>query len=135
MARNGPINWKTQCQRIVTGSTTEAEFVALDLVAKEAIWISRFYEEIGYKEFIPTPIFCDNEGTIMIASSRPFMAETKHIDTKYHFIHEKVTQKCLCVSYVASEANLADLFTKPLHKARFDQLVKALNMGPVPSDN
>ncbi|KAL0434463.1 UNVERIFIED_CONTAM: Retrovirus-related Pol polyprotein from transposon TNT 1-94 [Sesamum latifolium] len=42
------ISWKSQLQNIVALSTTEAEYIATTEVLKEAIWLKRLLEEIGF---------------------------------------------------------------------------------------
>ena len=39
---------------------------------------------------------------------------TKYDPNNYHYVREKVLCKDLCVSFVSSKDNLADVFTKPL---------------------
>lgn len=41
-------------------------------------------------------------------------SQAKHIEIKYHFIREEVTENKVKVGYVRSFANVADLFTKAL---------------------
>ena len=46
MLNNGPISWSSQRQRMVTLSTTEAEYVALAMGTKDAIWLRNMLEEL-----------------------------------------------------------------------------------------
>ena len=44
---NGPISWCSKRQKTVTLSSTEAEYMALTLAAKETIWIRLLMTELG----------------------------------------------------------------------------------------
>ncbi|GJZ73353.1 retrovirus-related pol polyprotein from transposon TNT 1-94, partial [Tanacetum coccineum] len=50
-------------------------------------------------------------------------SKTKHIDIWYHFIKEHVEKGIVELYFVATEYQLADLFTKALLKERFEYLV------------
>ena len=41
-------------------------------------------------------------------------SRTKHIDIRHHFIKEYVENHDICLEYVKTEDQLADIFTKPL---------------------
>ena len=50
----------------------------------------------------------------------------KHIERKYHLIHEIVNLGDVAVSQIESEDNLADPFTKGLSQKVFDQHVEGM---------
>ena len=43
----GPITWKSKLQTIIAQSTTEAEYIAINITAKEAVYIRALLEELG----------------------------------------------------------------------------------------
>ena len=45
---------------------------------------------------------------------------TKHIKVKYHFIRQCITDQQNYLEHVNSEHNIADAFTKPLSKKKFE---------------
>ena len=52
----------------------------------------------------------------------------KHIERKYHLIHEIVNRGDVVVSQIASEDNLEDLFTKGLSQKVFDQHIEGMGV-------
>lgn len=59
-------------------------------------------------------------------------ARTKHIEIDYHLIREQVLANKLVLRYIASHAQLADIFTKGLSVSRFNLLKSKLMVGPPP---
>lgn len=55
---------------------------------------------------------------------------SKHIALDFHFIREQVESGQLKISHVASEYQLADIFTKPLGKDRIMFLRSKLQVRP-----
>ncbi|GKE56991.1 hypothetical protein Tco_1496176 [Tanacetum coccineum] len=56
------------------------------------------------------------------------LSRAKHIDIRYHFIKEKVENGIVELYFVRTEYQLADIFTKPLPRERFNFLIDKLGM-------
>ena len=125
----GVIAWKSQKQTSVAISTTEAELVAASEASKEIIWLKRLMNEMTTLESIPI-LNIDNESTLKLAQNPPyeFHQRTKHIRVRYFFVRELVTDGTLAVNKVASELQLADLMTKPLHRPRLTALRRKIGL-------
>ena len=80
---------------------------------------------VSYKN---VPIFCDNESAIKIAKNPVDHPRTKLIDTRYHFLRDHVQKGEIAIDHVGTDAQLADIFTKPLDEARFCQLRRELGI-------
>ena len=127
----GAVLWSSKKQGIVSLSSTEAEYVAQTHAAKEAIWLRSFISEIRGDDEKPLTIGCDNQGAIALAKDNKFHSRTKHIDLRYHFICEAVEDGKISVKYIPTEENVADIFTKPLPRPKFDRFVKMLGLREV----
>ena len=68
----------------------------------------------------PTPIFCDNTLAIAPSKNHVFHKKRKHIDTRFHFIHELVNNGDIALQFCGSRDQLANIFTNPLGKSVFD---------------
>ena len=71
-------------------SSAEAEYVEATTVACHAVWLRRLLKDMGHTKKDPTSIFCDNIFAIQLSKHNVFHRKNKHIDTRYHFIHELV---------------------------------------------
>ena len=102
-------------------STLKAKYVALAEVVKEVLWLQWLLQELGLCQDLVT-VNIDNKGVINYANNAQFSQRTKHIDIKHHFIRDHIEKGEIRLAYVASEANIADILTKSLDKARFEKL-------------
>ena len=125
---NGAITWSSQRQKLVTLSTTEAEYVAASAATRESIWLRKLLFGIGCPCVKETTLFVDNQSAIQLVKNPVFHKRTKHIDIHYHFVRERVDMGDVLVKYVPSEKQRADIFTKALPRDRFKSLCESLNM-------
>ena len=93
----GAISWSSKKQHIVVLSSTEAEYIMQMHVAKEALWLHSFLQELHSAPDDPLILNCDNQGAIALAKDNKFHAHTKHIDVCYHFIRKAVEDGKLTV--------------------------------------
>ena len=82
------ILWSLKKQHVVALSSTEAEYITQTHVAKEALWLHSFLQELHSASDDLLILNCDNQGVIALAKDNKFHVCTKHIDVCYHFIHE-----------------------------------------------
>ncbi|GKE80356.1 hypothetical protein Tco_1550356 [Tanacetum coccineum] len=57
-----------------------------------------------------------------------FHSQSKHIDIQHHFIREQVEKGVVELYFVATDYQLADIFTKALPRERFEFLLPRLGM-------
>ena len=126
---NGAVTWSSKKQGVVALSSTEAEYIAQTHAAKELIWLRTFLGEVSSKFTQPTTLHCDNQGAIALSKDNKFHARTKHIDIRYHFIREAVEDNKIHMSYIPTDENVADIFTKPLARPKFEKFAKMLGLG------
>jgi hypothetical protein len=70
--------------------------------------------------------FCDNASAINLSKNPIQHSRSKHIEIKHHFIRDHDQEKNIALSFVDTENQLADFFTKSLVEDRFNFLKEKL---------
>lgn len=125
---SGSISWCTRQQKTVSLSMSEAEFIAACEATQETVWLCALLLGLDFRQDSPTHLNCDNSRSIVLSEDPSFHARVKHIDIKYHYICDRVHEKQLCLHYVQSKSNTADILTKALPKKDFLRLRNTLGL-------
>ena len=123
-----PISWASKRQACVALSTTEAEVIALVEAAKEAVWLRRFIRELGFPEQT-VPLFCDNQSAISLIRNPVLHSRVKHMSVRLSFTREAQENDIINVSYIRTEQQMADGFTKALQPSRFQFLRESIGIS------
>jgi hypothetical protein len=116
---SGAIKWIAEKQPIITLSTMEAEYVAANAVARSAKWTTQFIAELGFCQEHPVDLFIDNQTAKKIAKNPELHKRSQHINKQYHWIREQIELGFINLSWVPTDENLADIFTKSLATPQF----------------
>ncbi|GKV27071.1 hypothetical protein SLEP1_g36280 [Rubroshorea leprosula] len=127
----GVISWSSKKQDSVAKSTAEAEYIAASLAADQAVWFRKLMNDLKQPQIHPTELFCDNLSSVAIVKNPILHGRTKHIKIKYHSIREMVNEGEVRVLHCDSDDQIADIFTKGLHKFRFETLRDKLGMSSI----
>ncbi|GJX05517.1 retrovirus-related pol polyprotein from transposon TNT 1-94 [Tanacetum coccineum] len=74
------------------------------------------------------PLYCDNKSAIDLCYNNVQHSRAKHINVRYYFIKEQVKNEIVELYFVRTKYQLADIFTKPLLRERFNFLIEKLGM-------
>uniref|UniRef100_A0A2N9H2E5 CCHC-type domain-containing protein n=1 Tax=Fagus sylvatica TaxID=28930 RepID=A0A2N9H2E5_FAGSY len=124
----GPICWKSTLQSIVAMSTTEAEYMAVAEVAKEALWLKGLVKELGLNQG-GVQMHCDSQSAIYLAKNQVYHARTKHIDVRFHKIRELIVTGDIVLEKVHTSENAANMLTKPVTTAKFKHCLDLVNVS------
>jgi len=124
----GPITWKSKKQSVVALSTMESEYIAACTAAQESVWLMRLIAEITSSAVKRVTLFEDNNACIALSSNPISHARSKHIDIRFHYLRECVSNGWVQLVKIPTDKMLADILTKPLHAPKFVALRDALNM-------
>ncbi|GJR89225.1 retrovirus-related pol polyprotein from transposon TNT 1-94 [Tanacetum coccineum] len=121
------VSWSSKKQKCTAISSTEAEYIALSGCCSQILWMRSQLTDYGFK-FNKIPLYCDNKSAIALCCNNVQHSRAKHIDIRYHFIKEQVENGIVELYFVRTEYQLADIFTKPLPRERFNFLIDKLGM-------
>ena len=76
----------------------------------------------------PTEIRVDSKAAIDLAKNPVYHEKSKHIDMRYHSIREHIRNGEIAVVKVTSKEQAADILTKALPKASFEEGKRKLGM-------
>jgi hypothetical protein len=118
----GPVFWESGRQSVIATSTTEAEYVAMSLAAREAAALPRFVSEVLQEQHPAIILHEDNQPAIYLLDKPPVAnTRTKHMDVKYHFIRQEVKRGAIVVVKISTDKQAADRLTKSLDRIKHEQ--------------
>lgn len=115
-----PISWQSKLQATVAASTTEAEYMALSHATKELLHLRRLLISLGLPHQGPVKLLGDNTSSLFLARKDHDTARSKHIDIAHHAIRDEIARGTVDVQHVPTGDQLADVFTKPLDRIKFE---------------
>ncbi|MBW0535667.1 hypothetical protein O181_075382 [Austropuccinia psidii MF-1] len=108
-----PVSWLSKKQSVVAQSTTEAEFISMNICAKQLRWMTYLLQELNQK-LTPPIIYNDNSGAVIISSQASLNPNIKHIEIRYQYVRDLVLKNLLTVKQVGTNSMITDALTKPL---------------------
>ena len=73
----------------------------------------------------------DNKSAISLSKNPVCHGRSKHIETKFHFLRDQVSQGRLELVYCPTEDQVVDVFTKALRQSRFEKLRELLGLKSI----
>ena len=121
------VAWMSKKQNSVSLSTTEAEYIATRSCCSQLLWMKKVLTDYGISQDTMV-VYCDNSSTIDISKNPVQHSKTKHIEIRHHFIRDLVERKIVCLEYILTECQNADIFTKPLDRSKFETLRQVIGV-------
>ena len=107
------VAWMSKKQNFVSFSTIETKYIAAGSCYSQLLWMKKVLTDYGISQDTMV-VYCDNSSAIDISKNPIQHSKTKHIEIRYHFIRDLVERKIVCLEYIPTEHQNADIFTKPL---------------------
>nr|GEV84656.1 retrovirus-related Pol polyprotein from transposon TNT 1-94 [Tanacetum cinerariifolium] len=126
------VSWSSKKQKSTAILSTKAEYISSGCCS-QILWMRSQLTDYGI-QFNNIPLYCDNKCAIALCRNNVQHSRAKHIDVRYHFIKEQVENGIVELYFVQTEYLLADIFTKPLPRERFNFLIDKLGMKSMSPD-
>jgi hypothetical protein len=121
------VHWYSKVQRSVSMSSTEAEWFAAMMAAREGMYLRDLLTELGVSLLGATAIRSDNKSVKELSLDSIAFKKTKHILRAAHFLRDLCDRQFYSVVWIAGTQNPADLFTKVHDLATFRAYVSLLD--------
>ena len=121
-----PISFAAKNLKIVALSSAEAEYAAASYACKECQFVRKVLSDIGFAPKGPVVLAVDNQAAIKIAENVGVTARTKHFVDAIHYFRHLVDHRVVVPTFVRTNHQCADGFTKPLGKSLFREWTRKL---------
>ncbi|CAI7899323.1 unnamed protein product [Closterium sp. NIES-53] len=127
---SGSVSWRSTRSSSVLSSSCEAEIYAGAMAAQELRWLTYLLTNLGERPRSPPVMYVDNKAMFALCHEQRLQHRTKHIALRYFLPRELQQRRQLRLSYVASRANTADVFTKAIGSGDHQRFCTALGLVP-----
>ncbi|GKA22790.1 ribonuclease H-like domain-containing protein [Tanacetum coccineum] len=118
-------------RRSTSGNEAEYRGVANDVA--ETCWLRNLLRELHTPLSSATLVYCDNVSVVYFSSNPVQHQRTKHIEIDIHFVRDLVAAGQVRVLHVPSRYQFADIFTKGLPSALFEEFRSSLSVWSPPA--
>ena len=129
------ISWWSRTIKTVACSTQDAEYMALSDTARKTMFCRNLLCLLGF-ELSTTPLYGDNNGSLALAANPGGEHQrSKHINVRYHYVHQQIEEKFIAALKIGTKYQLADFTTKSMALTQFMFLVliaMGINSGDEP---
>ncbi|CAI7826053.1 unnamed protein product [Closterium sp. NIES-54] len=127
---SGSVSWRYTRSSSVLSSSCEAEIYATAMAAQELRWLTYLLTNLLEPPRSPPVLYVDNKAMIALCQEHRLVHRTKHITLLYFLARELQLRGQLCLAYVATRANTADVFTKALQPCDHQRFCTVLGLVP-----
>ena len=111
---------------MVSRSSAEAEYRAVANAVAECSWLRQLLQELSCPVDCATVVYCDNVSAVYLSANPVHHRRTKHIELDIHFVREQVALGHIRVLHVPTSQQFADIMTKGLPTASFEEFRSSL---------
>jgi hypothetical protein len=130
----GAVSWRSCRQTILTRSTMEAELTALDTTTVESEWLRELLMDLPVVEK-PMPAILlnyDNQTVIVKVNNSKYNAKSsRHVKRHLKSVRKLRNSRVITVTYIQTDKNLADPFTKGLSRNVIDSASREMGLRPI----
>ena len=122
------ISWCTKKEPVIALSSCEPEYIAGKFATCQALWLDTVMIELKCEVVKPLILRIDNKYAISLAKNPISQGRRKHVETRFHFIREQVTNGIVGLQYCPTKLQLVAGFPKALKLEKIEFLRKKLGV-------
>ncbi|GJX94196.1 ribonuclease H-like domain-containing protein, partial [Tanacetum coccineum] len=130
---NNLLSWSSKRQPTLSHSSAEAEYRGVANAVAETCWLRNLLRELHTPLSFATLVYCDNVSAVYLSCNPVQHQRTKHIEIDIHFVRDLVVAGQVRVLHVLSRYQFADIFTKGLSSALFEEFRSSLSIRCPPA--
>jgi hypothetical protein len=130
----GAVSWRSCKQTILTKSTMEAELTYLDTTSAEAEWLRELFSDLPVVGKPIPAILMNYDNQIVITkvnSAKDNAKSTRHVKRRLKTVRKLRNSGVITVSYIQTDKNLVDPFTKGLSWNVIEIASRDMGMRPM----
>ncbi|GJZ07935.1 ribonuclease H-like domain-containing protein [Tanacetum coccineum] len=127
------LSWSAKRQHTISRSSAEAKYRGVANFVAETAWLRNLLRELHSPLFTATLVYCDNVSAVYMSANPVQHQRTKHIEIDIHFVRDMVKAGHVRVLHIPSRFQYADIFTKGLPSALFEDFRSSLSVHPPPA--
>nr|GEV71016.1 ribonuclease H-like domain-containing protein [Tanacetum cinerariifolium] len=127
------LSWSSKRQHTISRSSVEAEYRGVANVVAKTAWLRNLLRELHTTLLSATLVYCDNVSAIYMTANPVQHQRTKHIEIDIHFVCDIVARGQVRVLHVSSRYQYAEIFTKGLSSALFEEFRSSLSVRSSPA--
>jgi hypothetical protein len=124
------VSWSSKRQHTISRSSAEAEYRAVANCVAESVWLRQLLHDLHQSVTKATLVYCDNISATYMSTNPVQHQRTKHIKIDLHFVRDRVALGEARVLHVPTSSQFADIFTKGLPSAVFQEFRSSLSVLP-----
>ena len=99
-------------------SIIEAEYMILIEAMKKGIWLKGLIGDLS-TQLGQSIVYSNSQSAIYLTKNQMYHERTKHIDVRFHFIQEVVSQEIILIKKMSTDDNPTDMLTKHIIASKF----------------
>ena len=108
----------------------KAEYIAAVEAGKEIVWMRQLLSEFEMTVKGPSILRIDNQSALSVSKNPEHHGGMKHLDLRYFWLRDQVTQEVIKPVFVSTEDMPADLLTKSLTRVKVDRFRRIMGIEP-----
>nr|GEV05685.1 ribonuclease H-like domain-containing protein [Tanacetum cinerariifolium] len=130
---NNLLSWSSKRQPTLSRFNAKAKYRGVTNVVAETCWLPNSLRELHTPLSSTMLVYCDNVSVVYLSCNPVQHQRTKHIEIDIHFVRDLAAAGQVRVLHVSSRYQFANIFTKGLPSALFEELRTSLSIRCPPA--